>query len=88
MRDVGSKMDQHTPPQYDATHESDSDESAAASPKMAEEIHGKQMDEHQGHTDSGLRTLEEKETEGTHEDQGAGITQAGDQRHSEHGQHD
>ena len=46
MRDVRSEMDQHTPPQYHETHEGDSDEPAATSPKMAEELHGEQVDEH------------------------------------------
>ena len=88
MRDVGSEMDQHTPPQYNETHEDNSDVSVAVSPKMAEEIHGKQMDEHQEHANSSLRTLEETKSGGICEDQGVGIAQAGDQRHNGHGQHD
>ena len=73
MRDVGSEMDQHAPPRYNDMHEDDSDSPAAASPKVAEAIHGKQVDEHQGHADSSLRTLEKTKSGGIREDQGVGT---------------
>ena len=58
---------------YNETHEDNSDAPAAASPKLAEAIHGKQVDEHQGHANSSLRTLEETKSGGIREDQGVGI---------------